>query len=115
VPLTSSGRPKLATGASAIVNSTDGTAVLRPGSFVTISGTNLAASASANTLPAPTVLGGSCVTFSDTAVPLIQTAAGKIAAQVPDTLAPGAYVLMVRSLATGQQSDGVVVTIQKSR
>ncbi len=75
-------------------------------------GSSLAAPAVSDELPAPSILGGSCVTFSDIALPLLETSPGRIMAQVPDTLAPGQYVLRVRSLAYGQQSDAVVVTVQ---
>jgi hypothetical protein len=112
-PLSNAGKPTLAS-PGAVVN-TDGTTVLRAGSFITVSGTNLAAAATAATLPPPSVLGGSCVTFSDTPVTLLQTAPGRISAQIPDSLAAGTYVLAVRSLATGQQSSGVVVTVQEPK
>jgi hypothetical protein len=107
-------RPAITTGARGIVNSNDGTANLRPGSFVTITGTNLAAAASANVIPPPTILGGSCVTFNDTSLPLLQTAGGQILAQIPADIQPGVNVVQVRSLATAQASDPVVVTVQRS-
>jgi DNA-binding beta-propeller fold protein YncE len=105
-------RPTIATGARGIVNSTDGTPNFSPGSFITISGSNLAASATADTIPPPTVLGGSCVTFGDIAVPLLVTSSGQIQAQVPDTLPAGTHVVEVRSLATAQDSDPVTVTVR---
>jgi DNA-binding beta-propeller fold protein YncE len=105
--------PAIASGARGIVNSSDGTPNIRPGSFVTISGTNLAAPATGDQLPVPTVLGGSCVVFSDVAVPLLQTSSGQIQAQVPDTLRPGTYVVQVKSLATAQASDPMIVTVQR--
>jgi uncharacterized protein (TIGR03437 family) len=86
---------------------------MKPGSFITLNGTNLASPGTADQLPAPVVLGGSCVTFSDTAIPLLQTAGGQISAQVPPGLQAGTYVVQVRSLATGQQSDPTVFTVQK--
>jgi YVTN family beta-propeller protein len=113
VPAGSTSRPAIASGARGIVNSSDGTSNLHPGSFVTINGTNLAAPAAASTLPPPTVLGGSCVTFNDTAVPLLQTAAGQILAQVPVDLPTGVNLVQVRSLATAQDSDPVTITVQK--
>jgi YVTN family beta-propeller protein len=114
VPLTAgaAARPQIA-GATAVVNATDGTRNFSPGSFVTVSGSNLAAPAVSEDLPAPTVLGGSCVTFSDYSLPLLQTSSGQIVAQVPESLAAGQYVMRVRSLATGQQSDAAVVTVVK--
>jgi uncharacterized protein (TIGR03437 family) len=94
------------------VNSADGSPNFQPGSFITISGKNLADLATANTVPPPTVLGGSCVTFGDIAVPLLATSSGQIQAQVPDTLPAGTHVVEVRSLGTAQASDPVVVTVK---
>jgi len=79
-------RPAISAGARGIVNSADGTANFKPGSFITISGSHLADAATADTIPPPTVLGGSCVTFGDIAVPLLVSSSGQIQAQVPDTL-----------------------------
>jgi uncharacterized protein (TIGR03437 family) len=62
-------------------------------------------------LPTPTVLGGSCVTFNDVALPLYQTAAGQISAMIPTNVTPGTNVVQVRSLANAQQSNTVVVTV----
>ena len=66
------------------MNSADGTPNFKPGSFITISGSHLADAATADTIPPPTVLGGSCVTFGDIAVPLLVSSSGQIQAQVPD-------------------------------
>ena len=112
-PAGAASRPTIATGARGIVNSSDGTANIHLGSFVTINGTNLAAPAAASTIPPPTVLGGSCVTFNNTAVPILQTAAGQIQAQVPLDLPSGVNLVQVRSLATAQDSDPVTITVQK--
>ena len=81
------------------MNSADGTPNFKPGSFITITGQNLADAATADTIPPPTVLGGSCVTFGDIAVPLLVSSKGQIQAQVPDTLPAGTHVVEVRSLA----------------
>jgi DNA-binding beta-propeller fold protein YncE len=99
---------------SGIVNSADGSTNFKPGSFITINGKSLATAGTADTIPAPTVLGGSCVTFGDIAVPLLVTSSGQIQAQVPDTLTPGTQVVEVRSLATAQDSDPVTVTVRPS-
>jgi YVTN family beta-propeller protein len=114
VPLTPNGvaTPQIATTARAIVSATDGTTNLKIGGVVNISGSNLASVATASQLPPPTVLGGSCVTFNDVALPLLQTASGQIQAQIPTTVTPGTNVVQVRSLATGQQSTPVNVTVQ---
>jgi YVTN family beta-propeller protein len=109
-PSTAATTPTLAT-TQPIVNSVDGTTIFKPGSFVTINGSNLASAAIANALPAPTVLGGSCVVMNDVAIPLLQTAGGQIAGQIPSTMRPGEVVMQVRSLATAQNSSPVVVTI----
>ena len=106
-------QPQIQSGSFGIVNSSDGTANFKPGSFITISGTNLAAESTADAIPAPTVLGGSCVVFNDVAAPLLQTSSGQISAQVPATTRPGQNVVQVRSLATAQSSDPLVVTVQK--
>jgi len=96
-----------------IINSVNGTASFQPGSFVTINGSSLASAAVANTLPPPTVLGGSCVVLNDVAIPLLQTSGGSISAQIPSTMRAGEVVMEVRSLATAQSSQPVVVTISK--
>jgi hypothetical protein len=113
ISLTPSGpdtRPVITPGG--IVNSSDGTTNIKPGSFITISGQNLATAATADTIPPPSVLGGSCVTFGDIAVPLLVTSSGQIQAQVPTTLPAGTQVVAVRSLATAQDSDPVTVTVK---
>jgi hypothetical protein len=105
-------QPAINTGAGAVVNASSASAVITPGSFITITGKNLASAAVASTLPPPTVLGGSCVTFGDIALPLLSTSSGQIQAQVPVTMLPGTQVVEVRSLATAQDSAPVVVTVK---
>jgi len=105
-------RPVVTSGARSIINSSDGTGTIRPGSFITITGANLASDGVAETAPPPTVLGGSCVTFGDVSAPLLLTAPNRIEAQVPDTLRPGTHVVEVRSLSTAQQSDPIPVTVR---
>jgi hypothetical protein len=111
VPATPNTRPAI-NASRGVVNANDGTANFRPGSFININGTNLAADAVADSLPPPTVLGGSCVTFGDQAVPLLISSSGQIQAQVPDNLRPGTQVVQVRSLASAQESDPVLVTVR---
>ncbi|MGB7721096.1 MAG: hypothetical protein WBL65_14415 [Bryobacteraceae bacterium] len=105
-------QPAISTGAGAVVNSSSAGAPITPGSFVTIRGKNLAATGVASTLPPPTVLGGSCVTFGDIALPLLSTSSGQIQAQVPVTMLPGTQVVEVRSLATAQDSAPVLITVK---
>jgi hypothetical protein len=114
IPLTTATNitPAIASGAAGIVNSTDGTPNLHPGSFVTVNGSNLASSAQATQLPVPTVLGGSCVVFDDMPLPLLQTSPGQISAQLPSSITAGTYVVEVRSLATAQESNPLTVTVK---
>ena len=112
-PVTSANRPQIAPGQRGIVNAIDGSTTIRPGSFIAVNGTNLASQAVADIIPPPTVLGGSCVTFSDTSIPLLETSPGQIGGQVPDTLRPGIYVVQVRSLGNALSSDPVLLTVQK--
>jgi hypothetical protein len=107
-------KPAITGGARGIVNSDDGSSAFKPGSFVTVNGSGLAWTAAADSLPVPTVLGGSCLVFNDVAVPLLQTSDGQMSAQIPNTVRSGINVVQVRSLATGQQSDPVVVTVGKN-
>jgi YVTN family beta-propeller protein len=106
-PMTVNGAPTPVLNA---VRPTTGT-TLTPGAFVNIVGSGLADAETANTLPAPTVLGGSCVTFNDVSLPLLRTAAGAIQAQIPVNVLTGSNVVVVRSLATGQYSNSVVVNV----
>jgi len=112
VPAGATTLPTIAAGAKGIVNSSDGTQNFKPGSFITITGTNLASAATASTLPPPNVLGGSCVTFGDVSVPLLEASPTQIQAQIPTTLQPGTQVVEVRSLATAQDSAPVLVTVK---
>lgn len=106
-------RPWLSSGAGSIANSNDGSADYRPGSFITITGENLAAAAQADTIPLPTILGGTCVTFNDVAIPLLETSPGRISAALPPELRTGQNVVQVRSLASAQSSEPVVVSVQR--
>jgi uncharacterized protein (TIGR03437 family) len=108
-PATDANRPQI----TRVVNSSDGSTNIQPGSFITITGAALADAATANALPAPTVLGGSCVTFNNTTLPLLQTSSGQILAQVPQNVSAGANVVAVRSLALAQASDPMMVTVQR--
>lgn len=115
IPLTSptAGRPAIRGGARGVLNAVDGTPNFTPGAFVTVLGSNLALPATADQIPPPSVLGGSCVTFSDVPLRLIQTSPEQITGQLPENIRPGVYVVQVRSLATAQVSDPVVVTVQR--
>jgi hypothetical protein len=115
IPTTQSGtstRPQIAA-ARGVINATDGSTTVRPGSFISVNGANLASAGVADDLPLPTVLGGSCVVFNDMPLPLLQTGSGRITAQIPETMRPGTNIVYVRSLSTAQSSDPVIVTVQR--
>jgi DNA-binding beta-propeller fold protein YncE len=95
-----------------VINANNGTAAFPPGSFVTINGTNLASTATATTLPPPTVLGGSCVLVDGVAIPLLSTSPTQIQAQIPASIRSGSNVFQVRSLDNAQRSAPIVVTVQ---
>ncbi len=63
--------------------------------------------------PLPTLLGGTCVSMNDVLLPLISTTPTQISAQIPETVRPGQNVLQIRSLSSAQQSDPLVVTVQR--
>jgi YVTN family beta-propeller protein len=106
-------RPTITGGSRGIVNSADGTPNFKPGSFITVNGRDLGSAASAETIPLPTVLGGSCVIFNEVPLPLIQTSTGQISAQIPEDMRPGVNVVQVRNLMNASSSDPVVVTVQR--
>jgi uncharacterized protein (TIGR03437 family) len=81
--------------------------------IASVFGTNLAADGSVTSGTLPTVLGGSCVTVNNQAVPLMMTSAGQINFQVPPGLAPGRYPVIVRSVANQSASGSVTVTVAK--
>jgi YVTN family beta-propeller protein len=115
IPLTAAGvaRPQLTAGARAIVNSIDGSPNFKPGSFITVSGRDLAKAAVGDQIPLATVLGGSCVLFNDVALPLLQTSPTQISAQLSEGVRPGLNVVQVKSLSTAEASDPIVITVQK--
>ncbi len=102
----------VATGAQGIVNANSGTQSFSAGAFININGSNLASTGAAATTPAPTVLGGSCVTFNDVPLPLLKTSSNQIVAQVPTNIVSGTNVVVVHSLDNAQASTPVMVTVQ---
>jgi YVTN family beta-propeller protein len=114
IPLTPNGAstPAITTGGQGIVNANDGSLNMSPGTFISITGSNLASTAKASTIPAPTVLGGSCVTFNNVPLPLLQTSANQIVAQVPTNIVSGTNVVVVHSLDVAQSSAPVMVSVQ---
>jgi uncharacterized protein (TIGR03437 family) len=114
VPLTPAGTQNAPlVPASGVVNTANFQSAVAPGGLISIFGSNLASAATSASSPLPTVLGGSCVTFNNTPLPLLATAPGQINAELPPTLAAGRYSLVVRSIA-GQAASGTVnVTLAK--
>jgi YVTN family beta-propeller protein len=114
IALTPNGAPTpvVTTGARGIVNANDGSTTIRPGSFININGSNLASASAAQTVPTPTVLGGSCVTFNNVPLPLLKTSGNQIVAQIPSNVVSGTNVVVVHSLDTAQASTPVMVTVQ---
>ncbi len=84
------------------------------GSLVGIFGSNLASQATASTTPLPTVLGGTCVTLNNVAIPLLATSSGQINAQIPTTLAAGSYPLVVHSI-TNQAASASSLTVKVAK
>lgn len=110
-PTSTATAPAIPNGVRGIVNANDGSTNIRVGSFITINGSSLAAASAADTVPLPTVLGGSCVTFNDIPLPIISSSPTQIVAQVPPDVRPGLNVVQVRSLLNAQQSTPLTVTV----
>ncbi len=96
-----------------VVNAGDYLGGVAPDGLISIFGANLASAATAASSPLPTLLGGTCVTFNNTPLPLLATSPGQINAQLPPTLAVGRYPLVVRSLTGQAASSSVNVTVSK--
>ncbi len=112
-PTTTATQPTVTNGSRGIVNSNDGTTSYKAGSFITINGRSLATTATADQVPLPTVLGGSCVTFNDVPLPIISSSPTQIVAQIPSDVKAGLNIVQVRSLLNAQQSDSITVTVLK--
>ena len=94
-PVTVADRPIVNPGGT--VNLASYLPAFAPGSLISIFGRNLANSATSEG-PAPTLLGGTCVTMGNTTLPLTMTSTGQINAQIPTETAVGRYTLLIRSL-----------------
>jgi len=66
-------RPAITAGAGGIVNASDGTGTSSPARSLRLAARTWPRRRRPDTIPPPTVLGGSCVTFGDVAVPLLIT------------------------------------------
>ena len=72
--------------------------------LLSIFGQNLGASEVAPSLPLPVILGGTCVTLNNVALPLFMMSPNQINAQIPPGTAAGSYPLVVHSIARQAQS-----------
>ncbi len=97
-----------------VVHAAAYTSDISPGSLISIFGQNLGEDAAAGSLPLPSMLGGTCVTFGDVTVPLLMTSAVQINAQVPTNLRAGAYAVTVRSPAGAAASAPAQVRVAAS-
>jgi uncharacterized protein (TIGR03437 family) len=86
---------------------------MAPNSLISIFGQNLASSEVASTTPLPTILGGTCVTLNNVALPLFMASPQQINAQIPPATTPGSYPLVIRSVANQAASATQQVTISK--
>jgi uncharacterized protein (TIGR03437 family) len=105
-------RPVINTGG--IVNGATFARNIAPGSLISIFGRNLAERATAADLPLPDILGGTCVTFNDTTLPLLSTSPTQINAQLPVDALPGTNAVVVRSIITGLESQPTLVNVSRS-
>jgi uncharacterized protein (TIGR03437 family) len=86
---------------------------IAPNGLISIFGQDLAASAVASSTPLPLILGGTCVTLNNIALPLFMASPGQINAQVPPGTAAGNFPLVVRSIANQAESAPQQVAISK--
>jgi uncharacterized protein (TIGR03437 family) len=114
IPLTSAATQNApAVPGNGVVNTANYTAGIAPGGLISIFGRNLGTTAVAPSTPLPTVLGGACVTLSNTPIPLLATSGGQINAQIPPTVAAGRYPLIVRSIVNQAVSGTVTITVAR--
>jgi len=81
--------------------------------LVSIFGQNLGANDSYSSAPLPVMLGGTCVTLNNVALPLFATSPTQINAQIPPSLAAGNYPLVVRSVAKHTASASQQLAVSK--
>jgi uncharacterized protein (TIGR03437 family) len=96
-----------------VVNVANYRTSIAPGSVVSIFGQNLAASAVATTTTLPALLGNSCVTLDDAALPLFMTSPTQINAQIPPSVKTGTHTLVVRSPGRNLSSGRYTISVQK--
>jgi len=113
IPMTPATAPAPQVSSGGVVNLADFTARMAPDGLIAIFGKNLASTGVYTSTPLPTTMGGSCVTLNNAPMPLISSSATQINAQLPPTLTPGTYPLVIRSFANQAASASVNVTVSK--
>lgn len=96
-----------------IVNLGSYQTTLASNGLISIFGQNLSSSAVATGTPLPLILGGTCVTLNNVALPLFMTSATQINAQIPPGTAAGSFPLVVRSVANQAASASQQITVSK--
>jgi uncharacterized protein (TIGR03437 family) len=89
------------------------TTTISPNGLLSIFGQNLGAGESASSTPLPLILGGTCVTLNNIALPLFMVSPLQINAQIPPDLAAGSYPLIVRSIPRQAASVSQQLTISR--
>ena len=93
--------------------SSGGVSSAAQGSLITISGQNLASSASASGTPLPTMLGGACVTLDNNPIPLLSTSPTQITAQISPKTTAAKHTLVVHSIDQKAASASQSITVSK--
>ena len=113
-PAASSPATRPAINSGGVVGLADYTSPLAAGGLVTIFGRNLSSGTATTTVtPLPTILGNTCVTLNNTALPLSLASAGQINAQIPITLAAGSYPLVVHNISASAASVSTTIRVAK--
>jgi uncharacterized protein (TIGR03437 family) len=95
------------------VNLASYTASVAPNGLLAIFGQNFGTLATPASTPLPLIMGGTCVTLGNVALPLLLTSPEQINAQIPPGTAAGTYPLVVRSIANLAASSSENVTVAK--
>jgi len=113
IPLTTAAQAAPQVSGGGVVNLADYQAAIAPGGLIGVFGRNLATNQVYSGTPLPTLLGGSCVTVNNVAIPLIAASPTQINAQLPPSLAAGSYPLVVRPVGGQAASPSMNVTVAK--
>jgi uncharacterized protein (TIGR03437 family) len=96
-----------------VVNLASYQTTVSPNGLLAIFGQNLAGSDMASSMPLPTILGGTCVTLDNTALPLFMSSAQQINAQIPASTRTGSHSLVIRSITNKTASASQSLTVSK--